>query len=265
MLRNDGIFDWMEQRPGPSDKVYSERNSVELFIPHSMVGRLNGWYSRLFDLTKVLVDGVWRYTPNAAASVHGSVLLNGHAIQHYSVFASCWASGWRPQNVRGNAWEHESEYTAGAPDESKAFTAAQVATDLRIIADIRDFKARQGIDWKPTRPPANDRLNPNHTLYVHNECVRIWGGGATACESGRAAPLWAALAHPAELLEGGDDMPYATWVRDDKTGDSYVIVARKLIPINGVEQEKALLKAKYIRRPEIMMTTAELDTIPLGE
>lgn len=194
MLNDDGFFSWMIQEPGPPDKKYSEPNSADLFIPHSMVGRMPGWRSRLHDLSK---DANGRYTQNAAASVTGAVLIDGTAIQHYTIFASCWASGWRTQNVRGITFEYESEYSVingvYRPDERVPFNFKQVATGLRIIEDIREYKKRHGIVWVPTRPPANDKLNPNHTCYTHSECVQIWGGGATACESGRAAPLWAQI------------------------------------------------------------------------
>lgn len=69
--------------------------------------------------------------------------------------------------------------------------------------------------------------------------------------------------HLQELLEDAT-MP-VPWVRDNKTGNSFVIVARKRVPVNGAEQEAALLKSGYIKRPEVMMTTKELDTIPLAE
>lgn len=193
MITDEGYFDWMTQEPGPPDKRYSERNAADLFIPHSMVGRMNGWRSRLHDLSK---DASGRYTLNAAASVTGSVLLDGTAIQHYSIFVSCWASGWRTQNIRGITFEHESEYSVinglYQPDERVPFSRKQVATDLRIIEDVVAFKKRHGIPWVPLRPPVDDLLNPadKYTLRTHSECVKIWGGGATACESGRAKPLW---------------------------------------------------------------------------
>lgn len=185
----------MVWEPGPADKKYSEPNSADLFIPHSMVGRMNGWRSRLHDLSKDPITG--RYTLNAAASVTGAILLDGTAIQHYNIFVSCWASGWRTQNCRGVTFETESEYSVingvYQPDERVPFNFKQVASHLRIIEDIREYKKRHGIVWVPSRPPAHDPLNPNHTCYTHGESVQIWGGSPTACESGRAAPLWAII------------------------------------------------------------------------
>jgi len=139
-----------------------------------MVGRLAGWYSRLFDMSR-LPDG--RFTANAAASVHGSVLLDGMVIQHYPFTASCWASGSRYPNTHFVAFENESQYTAGRPDEGLPLTDAQVAANTRIIYDLCRWRG-----WTPKRPVSASDVAA--TLYEHRECLR-WGSAPTACPSGR--------------------------------------------------------------------------------
>ena len=64
-----------------------------------------------------------------------------------------------------------------------------------------------------------------------------------------------------QALEDDCLMP-VPWVRDDETKKSYFIVGGKKRYVDGPEQEAALLKAGYIQTPEVMMTTAELATIP---
>jgi len=190
-IDSQGWLDWAERKPGPVEKQYTQRNSAEGYIPHSMVGKLAGWYSRLFDMSRE-ADG--RFTANAAASVHGSILLGGHTIQHYSFTASCWASGNRKANTTRIAFENESVYTGGRPDESIPFTEAQLLSNVRIIKELTDWKG-----WTPARPPSV--LAPA-TLLEHNEAVRIWGGHATACPSNRAE--WPKFLHLLNKEE--DDM-----------------------------------------------------------
>lgn len=192
MITPDGWLDWAERRPGPAEKQYSQPNRIAGYIPHSMVGRLEGWYSRLFDLSR-LPDG--RFTPNAAASVHGSILLRGHVIQHYPFTVSCWASGSRTANTRFIAFENESAYVGGQPDETVPFTADQVRANIIIIRELAAWRG-----WELRRP--RDESDLEATLYEHREMTRF-GAAATACPSERAAPLWA------ELEKEEEDMPDA--------------------------------------------------------
>ena len=62
--------------------------------------------------------------------------------------------------------------------------------------------------------------------------------------------------------ETEDDMAPACWVRDTVNGKSYVIVGGRKRHVESAAQENAYLKAGYLVRPEKMLTTAELDTIP---
>jgi len=194
MITSEGWLDWADRKPGPVEKKYSTPCTSEFYIPHSMVGRLPGWYTRLFDMTR-LSNG--RFTPNAAASVTGSILLDGKVIQHFPFKASCWASGNFEANTRGNAFENESQYTldrfgVNRPDESKPFTDKQVESNLHIIRDMS-----QHFGWIPKRPGipivGPETPIPEVTLLEHNEVVRLFGGGVTACPSDRTRTLWAMI------------------------------------------------------------------------
>lgn len=174
MITQDGWLDWAERRPGPPDKVYTQRNTAEWFLPHSAVGYYNGWASRLFDISR-LADG--SFTPNAAASVHGWVEQDGRVYQHYPFTASCWASGNRIPNTRGIAFEH-----AGGPPSnlSEPLTPEQVDADVRILKELAVWAQRPAGYWQ--RNP--DARPAGKTLWEHNEMV-AFGSAATACPSGR--------------------------------------------------------------------------------
>ena len=208
MITEDGWLDWADRRPGPEEKKYSTPCTSEFYIPHSMVGRLPGWYSRLFDMSKE-PDG--RFTANAAASVTGSILLDGRVIEHYPFGASCWGSGSFEANTRGNPFENESQYTDSRPDERKPFTDKQVESNLHIIRDMS-----QHFGWIPKRPSTPivgpETPIPGVTLLQHNEAVRLFGGGITSCPSDRTRTLWAMIP---EMFKQEDDMTtyklFHTW------------------------------------------------------
>jgi hypothetical protein len=174
VITSDGWLSWAERVPGPAEKVYSEANAAIGYVPHSMVGQLQGWYSRLFDMTR---DADGQFTKMAAASVHGSILRGGQVIQHYPFIASCWASGSRYPNTRFIAFENESVYRDGKPDESIPLTGPQIEANVRIIRELSQWS-----QWIPRRPVNAADLTAS--LYEHRECVRF-GSAATACPSGR--------------------------------------------------------------------------------
>lgn len=165
-------FDWCERVPGPADKVYSARNTATLYIPHSAVGYYAGWAGRLFSTARN-PDG--RYTDYAAASVHlwFPQKRTEKPKQHYSIWASCWASGSRYPNTNGVAAENEGGHTP----VNEPLTDWQVECNARAI---RELSALQG--WQPHRPASLTDLTA--TLYEHRECVR-WGSDPTSCPSGR--------------------------------------------------------------------------------
>lgn len=182
-----GWLTWAQRYPGPLAKQYSTPNAVQGYIPHSMVGYYAGWLSRLDDMSR-LPNG--RFTPNAAASVHGSVLYDGTVIQHYPLTTSCWASGSRSANTRFVAFETEG----GPPGNvSEPLTQAQFDAHVRIIREIAAWRG-----WQPRRPGGTG--DTTATLYEHGEMTRF-GAAATSCPSDRIdwPAILAALAEEDDL------------------------------------------------------------------
>lgn len=147
---------WAVRRPGPAQKVYTQRNQQLGLVLHSMEGRLEGSFR---ELDKPEREASWTFS-NA---------LDGTLYQHYPTTASCWASGNFEANTRFLAME--SEGVAGT-----LLNEAQVATAQRLCEEL-GFTTR--------------RIN----LWEHNEVATQWApnGGGTACPSGRYAPLYAVL------------------------------------------------------------------------
>lgn len=172
MIDARGWLDWTQVWPGVKDKVYSQPNSGEGIVCHSIEGSVAGAMSRFLATTKA-ADG--SYTPNAQASVMFVNPLAGPLIQMYPVTASTWTSGNSKANT--SLWAVESEGQAGTPLNDN-----QVANMLRLAGE---WEARTG-----------KNLERNKTLWEHNE-VWNWGfpnAGPTACPSHRYDPVYAALA-----------------------------------------------------------------------
>lgn len=174
-ITTDGWLDWAQRVPGPADKRYAEPCTSNLYVPHSAVGYLNGWYDRLFSTAR---DAQGRYTPYAAASVTGWINYDGTVIQHYPFTVACWASGSLHLNVQGNAFENEG----GPPSNvSEPLTEAQIEANVRILREMAAWKGRNPATyWR--RPTSAADLTA--TLYEHNETTRF-GGSPTACPSNR--------------------------------------------------------------------------------
>ena len=185
MITQDGWLDWAVRVPGPADKVSSGTNPVLGYVPHSAVGYYGGWASRLFS-TDRRPDG--RYTPYAAASVHGWIAYDGAVTQHYPLTAACWASGSSYPNGNFVAFENEG----GFDPHDEPLTPAQISANVRIIRELAEWRG-----WSGFRRPA-DANDTSANLYEHCECVR-WGSLPTACPSKRIP--WDAIL--AELLVGG--------------------------------------------------------------
>ncbi len=247
----DGWLDWATRIPGPSDKRYSQPNAAVGYVPHSAVGFYAGWESRLFS-TERDPDNPARYSRYAAASVHGWIAYDGSVIQHYPFTVSCWASGNRHANTNFVAFENEG----GPPgDESERLTAKQIAANVRII---RELSAWQG--WKASRPKS--RSDNTATLYEHNECVRLWGGGATACPSQRI-PWDDILAHlrgdPVLLMAGGESMS-AVFMKTRNDPFVYLVTGNTKRKMHGEREE--LAKALGISDKVVAVAEKTLARIP---
>jgi hypothetical protein len=212
-----------------------------------MVGYYRGWLARLFDMSR-LPDG--RFTPYAAASVHGSVLYDGIVVQHYPLTASCWASGSREANTRFVAFETEG----GPPgNESQPLTRAQLLAHVRIVRDLSSWRG-----WAPQRP--RSPADRGASLYEHREMTRF-GAPPTACPSGRID--WAALL--LELLprrrEQEDKMQLIVKTGGDpRTYVTDFITRRHLVSRQDREYTARLLG---ISAEPVVVPREQLDAIPL--
>lgn len=150
----DGWFDWADRRPGPAHKVWSDENSIDGVVFHSAVGSLQGVYNVVMGPAQKSVTAVIGY--------------DGFTVQFYPVTASPWANGSHTYNRRYLGFEFEGG--ADTPETvSEPLTPAQVATAIRILKDLADFK----------RVSASSFWQRPTTLIEHRELV------ATACPSGR--------------------------------------------------------------------------------
>ena len=202
-ITNDGWLVGVKRVPGPADKIYSARNSVSGYIPHSAVGYYPGWANRLFSTTR---DSNGRYTSYAAASVHGWISYDGTIIQHYSFYASCWASGNFPQNTSFVAFENEGGYSP----YNEPLTDGQNDANIAIIDALSRWK-----NWKPSRPSSS--TDPSATIYQHKEAVKIWGGRPTAC--------------------GSDRFPFTLWLRELENINMVDEKARQLMSVAALGHE----------------------------
>ena len=200
----DGWLSWAERDPGPPDKKYTEPCLSAGYVPHSAVGYYGGWRSRL-DSTDRLPNG--RYTDYAAASVTGWIAYDGTVIQQYPFTVSCWASGNRHANTSFNAFENEG----GFDPTDEPLTTQQVRANVRIIQELSAWKG-----WTPQRMV---------TLLEHNECVALWGGGATSCPSNRI-PWATILAALNTTPQEDDDM--AAIIRKPGTPENYLVRGKTL-------------------------------------
>jgi hypothetical protein len=102
-------------------------------------------------------------------------------IQHYPITVSCWASGSRHLNTKGNAFENESAPQPIAdwhsPPEQSDW---QVECSARIIRDLAEYFGRPLSYYR--RPTGISDLTA--TEYEHNETVRF-GGAFSTCPNKR--------------------------------------------------------------------------------
>lgn len=165
-----GRFDWMTWDPGPPERVYPGRNTLEYYIPHDMGGYYRpGSYTPMRDPAR---QASWPYTVGEDA-----------CYQHYPIWAPCWTSGSEHWNRRGIAPETVRTVRPLRPsDTAEPFTTAQVGFHLLAIADIYEYRARIGL-------PRIQYARSLGTVKWHSEVSPV----VTLCPSGRAEPLAAML------------------------------------------------------------------------
>lgn len=184
------MVEWV---PGPAEKTYTARNTLEMFACHSVVGEerdfQDGIPNRFLSMEK---DASGRFTPNAAASCQ-TVLrkfdthFTGYAtlIQMYVPTQSTWTSGSGEANTRALSMELEGGgyLPGGVPNFREPMNQLQLRTFL-LYAVLTER-------WIAKRTNNPDFIwVPGRNMLPHHELVRRFGGGATACESGRYLEGW---------------------------------------------------------------------------
>lgn len=176
----DGWLDWAIRMPGPMKKTNRDKwgnpypNAAKGIALHSA----EGYAGTLLDLAV-----------NGPLSWHLSNLFDGRLIQHYPFTVQTWHA-----NVA-------NPFLIGMEDEGKTpedptLNDLQIGNAVNVIAELSLWKG-----WAPRRP--NDEDDTHHTLWEHNEVVRI-GGSGTACPSGRIPwdTILAGLAPAAPVIDG---------------------------------------------------------------
>lgn len=207
-----GRFDWMEWIPGPPDRVYQGRNTMEFYIPHDMVGYYNGG-----GLPGVMLD------PNRRASWPYTI-GETTAKQHYPIWACTWTSGSEAWNRRGIAPETSRTARPLRPsDQAEKLTPIQTAMHYRAIQDILDYRVRIGL------PPIK-YLRSLGTIKEHNEVSPV----ATQCPSGRMQPLY-------DFLEPPED--------DMTPAQVQAMIDASLVPVKAQldSLNKAIMDREYLR------------------
>ena len=144
-------------------------------VVHSMGGSLA---AGLGELDKIERRASWTFSSPKA----------GWLLQHFPLNLDTWASGSAEANIHFTSVEHEG----GPPgNDSEPLTENQIANLVTLIKWLADVQA-----W-----PATRRL---HELIEHREAVAVYGGGATACPSGRIP--WNEILRRLSETEQEDDM-----------------------------------------------------------
>ena len=165
----NGYVDWaMMIYPGNKNKVYSNVNSGEYFVFHSMEGNnMAAAYSRLQNMS---IQSSWMFSTDK----------NGVLYQHYPVTASCWASG--NYKINTSSWSHELVGFAGEPINNK-----QMETVQALIKEWEVYTGRKAERGK--------------TIFEHKEVAQwiVPNAGPTSCPSSRYDRLWRKMAEGEEM------------------------------------------------------------------
>lgn len=168
--------------PGHPLKVYTQPNTgAEGLACHSVVGEeadfLDGVPNRFLDDSRN-ADG--SFTDYAAASCMFILRKRQRHVVMYPLQAATWTSGSRAANCSTWAMEAEGGMLSSPGGYSEPLTEHQIQGFL-VIAEAWE--------WVHQR-----KLVVGETVRAHWQLVERFGGGATACESGRYRNAWARLA-----------------------------------------------------------------------
>jgi len=195
----DGWLDWAVRLPATKINVNGWSNSGKGVFMHSA----EGYASTLLSPTSI-------YGYNGQHSWHLSNCFDGKVYQHYPFNAQCWHASAANNTYIG------VENEGYAPNDP-TLIPVQIQNAVRFISEISAWKG-----WRPTRPTSS--TDTSHTLWEHNEVVRI-GGTATACPSGRIPwdAIMAGLSQPIPTIRR-----HEMRVIKDHTGAAYLIYADQM-------------------------------------
>lgn len=159
MITPDGWLDWAIRLEPTNRHINPGINTVKGAFFHSA----EGYASVLLD-----PNSEWGY--NGKHSWHGSNLMDGRFIQHFPFTARCWHATAANNDYIGI----ENE---GYSPREKSLNEAQIANLVRLVQDLEEWKG-----WRASRP--RSATDTTHTLWEHNEVVRLGGTGST-CPNGR--------------------------------------------------------------------------------
>jgi hypothetical protein len=151
-------------------------------------------------------------------------------------------------------WMPEIYPEAFQQSVSAAFNASLAAKDFQGKAVLPTIQTYAGVGPQMV---ADQIAETKHRSFMGCQAYTI----AHATDDEWAAFI-AGIPDRADDTQEDDCTMSVPWVRDDNTKKSYYIVGGKKRHVADAAQEAALLKAGYISRPEVMMTSAELATIP---
>ncbi len=145
------ICDFAIQHLGPPQKKNQGARSGRGVVMHSAEGSLEG--------TLKVLDSV-----SSQVSWHFTVALDGTLYQHYDTTIQAWHAH-SVGNINYVGVEHENAYTDGHPNHD-SFSAAQVATDIRLLKWLHDNEGWDGYDrriflWEHNEVPGNNTVCPS--------------------------------------------------------------------------------------------------------
>ena len=232
------------------------------FAMHSVVGQesefQDGVPNRFLD-TSMYYDpayGVYRFTPNAAASVQTilrkfDTVARGYAtlIQMYPLTSSTWTSGGSAANERFLSMELEGGgyLPDGTPNFSEPMNDLQVATWVMYIRAVEAWNSRRF--GRPFQFVEGDNL------LQHKQIAARYGYAATACASDRYDRGLSALREegesgmsPREIRING--VAWGEYEPMKLAYDKLVKLGR--IPDNGLTYEDDTLNAAVVKRGRLM-------------
>lgn len=211
----NGWFDWAIRTPGPDRKQNGGVNLALGIFLHSAEGG---------------DDGVLNLAVNGPLSWHLSNLADGTLHQHYRLQAQCWHASAANNNYVG--MEHSGTFAA-----DPTLSEGQVSTAVRVIEELAEWRG-----WTPKRPTS--RTDTSHTLWEHNEVVRL-GGTATACPSGRIP--WDEILRRLSMPEPAErQWLYGNEAAGEEVVGNQIFIWHLGIVINKIGDEAGLLPGRRL-------------------